>query len=82
MAYGRKSSRSRSSYRAAGRSSAVRGRRSTGRATRRTGNRGGVSRRTSPTVKVQLQIVQPQALATSPLLGDQQKETPKGRAKF
>lgn len=86
MAYGRNSR----SYRAAPRSRSYSrpsgGRRSAGRAVRssRGGKRSLVGRgRVGPqTVKLQLQIVGAPATATSPFLGQELKEVPKGRAKF
>lgn len=86
MAYGRNTRSNRSPART-GRYGRTSGRgRSTGRTVRRAsgGKRSLVGRgRVGPqTVKLQLQIVGAPAAASSPFLGQELKEVPKGRAKF
>lgn len=85
MAYGRNSRSNRSASRSGGYSRASGRGRSTGRAVRGAGRgkRSLVGNRVKQqTVKLQLQIVGAPATATSPFLGQELKEVPKGRAKF
>lgn len=85
MAYGRNTRSNRSPARTGRYGRSRSGRRSAGRALRGSGGgkRSLVGNRVKQqTVKLQLQIVGAPATATSPFLGQELKEVPKGRAKF